>query len=931
MNSFDETGMRPPVARRAPEAREFHGDVFHDDYAWMRDKDSPEVCEYVDAQNRYCEARMAHLAGLRGTLFEELKSHVEETDMSVPTRVNDYWYFTRTQEGRQYGIQCRLPIRGADDWDPPQVDPKGEPGSMPGEQIVFDANVEAQDHDFFRLGGMDLSRDGRWLLYGVDVSGDERYDFHIRDLAAEGSGTIGETVSEGAASGGTVGSGAVSEVAVSDGAVGGETVSVGISSDGISSGGSSDGAHVELPEVFVGIGGACLTPDGRYVFWVELDDAWRPFAIWRHKVGTPVESDTCVYREADERFWAGVGISFDERNVVIGTGSKTTTEVLMLPVDTPEGEFRAFIPRETDVEYDVSFACFEGAGENGSDIPLAVVYHNAKNPNFEIDVIDMREHEPPYRLGEGVCVAAGSPYGCERGDDVEPGASARPIATPYFNPSNPPILQGMHGLGIEGIAIHQHFVTLSYRADGLPRVAMMTKRDAAEDFLAGRAWRFRELTPPALENDWDVDDHDDSVFAEAFGAQIGVEPLIADDTAGPHRRPPVRDAVSAGNSDVNGVNGVNGIGGTADGVAGGAAAGGASGDVADIATGGAAMRDSLSAFDGASADEMPGETRRLYSIGAGGNPSYEAPRMRYSFSSYTRPGELREIDPVTGRDVLLKRAQVLGDFDARDYMERRVWITARDGERVPVSLVWRRDLPVQDAPMFITSYGAYEISSDPGFSVSRLSMLDRGVLYAVPHIRGGGEMGRAWYEQGRRLNKRHSFEDFVDATIALQDARLADKRRTVANGGSAGGLLMGAVANLAPERFAGIEADVPFVDALTSILDPSLPLTVTEWDEWGDPLHDAEVYRYMKSYTPYENLPEGGAFPKIFITTSMNDTRVLVVEPLKWLAAMHARGFDAVAKIEVEAGHGGISGRYKQWEEVSYENAWCLSVMGIAR
>ncbi|QOL32707.1 S9 family peptidase [Bifidobacterium eulemuris] len=828
MTSFDETRMRPPVARRAPETREFHGDVFNDDYAWMRDKDAPEVREYVDAQNRYCEARMAHLVGLRGTLFEELKSHVEETDMSVPTRVNDYWYFTRTQEGRQYGIQCRLPIRGADDWDPPQVDPKGEPGSMPGEQIVFDANVEAQGHDFFRLGGMDLSRDGRWLLYGVDVTGDERYDFHIRDLSAEGAGE-----------------------------------------------------HTELPEVFTGIGGACLTPDGRYVFWVELDDAWRPCAIWRHKVGTPVESDTCAYREADERFWAGVGISFDERNVVIGTGSKTTTEVLMLPVDTPEGEFRAFIPRESGVEYDVSFACFEGAGENGADIPLAVVYHNAKNPNFEIDVIDMREHEPPYRLGEGVCVAAGSPYGCERGDDVEPGASARPIATPYFNPVNPPILQGMHGLGIEGIAIHQHFVSLSYRADGLPRVAMMTKRDAAEDFLAGRAWRFRELTPPALENDWDVDDYGDSMFAEAFGAQIDVEPLIADDTAGPHRRP--------------------------------------------------SAQDSLSAFDGASADEMPGETRRLYSIGAGGNPSYEAPRMRYSFSSYTRPGELREIDPVTGEDVLLKRARVLGGFDARDYMERRVWITARDGERVPVSLVWRRDLPVQDAPMFITSYGAYEISSDPGFSVSRLSMLDRGVLYAVPHIRGGGEMGRAWYEQGRRLNKRHSFEDFVDATIALQDARLADARRTVANGGSAGGLLMGAVANLAPDRFAGIEADVPFVDALTSILDPSLPLTVTEWDEWGDPLHDAEVYRYMKSYTPYENLPESGPFPKIFITTSMNDTRVLVVEPLKWLAAMHERGFDAVAKIEVEAGHGGISGRYKQWEEVSYENAWCLSVMGIAR
>ena len=237
--------------------------------------------------------------------------------------------------------------------------------------------------------------------------------------------------------------------------------------------------------------------------------------------------------------------------------------------------------------------------------------------------------------------------------------------------------------------------------------------------------------------------------------------------------------------------------------------------------------------------------------------------------------------------------------------------------------------------MFITGYGAYEISSDPGFSVARISMLDRGVLYAVPHIRGGGEMGRAWYEQGRRLNKKHTFEDFVDAARALQNAGLANPARTVADGGSAGGLLMGAVANLAPECFAGVEADVPFVDALTSILDPSLPLTVTEWDEWGDPLHDAEVYRYMKSYTPYENAPSSADdprtahFPRIFITTSMNDTRVLYVEPLKWLARLQSAGIDAIAKIEVEAGHGGISGRYKQWQELAYENAWCLSVMGI--
>lgn len=862
----------PPVAKREPKRREFHGDVFNDDYEWMRDKESTDVRDYVAAQNKYCEARMAHLSGLRRTLFEELKAHVEETDMSVPTRINDYWYFTRTQQGKQYGVQCRMPVRGADDWDPPEVDPQGAPGSMPGEQVVFDANVEAEGHDFFRLGGMDLSHDGRWMLYGVDLRGDERYDFRIRDLDV--------TLAQG-------------------------------------------GEPVELPEVFPGIGGACFTPDGQWVFWTELDDSWRPCAIWRHHVGAPVESDVCVYREADEKFWVGAGISFDERSIVIGTGSKTSTEVWMLPVDTPDGEFQPFIPRKEDVEYDVSFACFEGAGEGGEDVPLAVVYHNADNPNFEIDVIDMRDHQPPYRLGEGVCVAAGSPYGCEHGEPD------RPITEAYFNPANPAILQGAHGLGIEGIGLHRYFVTLSYRSDGQPHVAYMTKQAAAEDFLAGRPWRFVELLPPSLENDWDLVAADRS------------------DVTGDHGE---RLWQGDGADDLDGLDGAAAVGAvqSAD-----AANGADRGAVrsAEGAENAAAPTDHTASFDGASDDHLPGETRRLYTIGTGGNPSYDAPRMRYSFASYTRPGELHEIDPATGRDTLLKRATVLGDFDPRDYMERRVWITARDGERIPVSLVWRRDFPAQDSPMFITGYGAYEISSDPGFSVARLSMLDRGVLYAVPHIRGGGEMGRAWYEQGRRLNKKHSFEDFVDATRALQEAHLADSRRTVANGGSAGGLLMGAVANMAPECYAGIEADVPFVDALTSILDPDLPLTVTEWDEWGDPLHDSAVYAYMKSYTPYENVPVpvaeaagaedgvGGSaqsgvpasrFPRIFITTSMNDTRVLYVEPLKWLARLQSAGVDAVAKIEVEAGHGGISGRYKQWEEVSYENAWCLGVMGIA-
>lgn len=790
---------KPPEAKQVPSVRTFHGDTFTDPYEWMRDKDSADLKSYVAAENAYTSARTAGLANLRKTLFDEFRSHVQETDMSVPTRLDGYWYYARTQEGKQYGVQCRMPIRGEDDWTPPEINANDAPGVIPGEQVILDANTEAEGHDFFQIGGMDISKDGTWLLFGVDTSGDEQYDFRIRNL------DTGE----------------------------------------------------QLPDELDGLAAACFTPDGRYVFATLLDDAQRPYAIRRHKVGEPVERDVIVYEEHDEKFWVGIGLSFDERNLVIGTGSKTTTEVLMLPTATPEGEFQAFIPRQEGVEYDVSFAVFEHAGEHGEDLPVAIVYHNLANPNFEIDVIGMSAARPPYRIGDGVRIVQGSPYGSEDGEKVIAGASAMPVGTPYDDATNPQILRGVRGLAVEGIAMHEHFVALSYRANGLPKLAVMSKQQAAQDFLARRPWQFAEVNVPELDGDWDGASDDAAV------------------------NPP-----------------------------------------------------QLKDFEGSSA--------RLYSIGTAGNPSYEAPRMRYMVTGYTRPGELREFDPRTGEDVLLKRANVLGSFDARDYVERRIWVQVRDGEQVPVSLVWRRDCVRGRMPMFVIGYGAYEISSDPAFSVSRLSMLDRGVLYVVPHVRGGGEMGRAWYEMGRRRNKKHTFEDFIDVTAAIQDCGLADRARTVANGGSAGGLLMGAVANMAPERFAGIEADVPFVDALTTILDPTLPLTVTEWDEWGDPLHDAETYRYMKTYTPYENAPapgEGGArwpdgtpvtaFPKIFVTTSMNDSRVMVVEPLKWVARLQAAGLDAIIKIEAEAGHGGTSGRYAQWKQICYENAWVLAAMGI--
>ncbi|XOQ64041.1 MAG: prolyl oligopeptidase family serine peptidase [Bifidobacterium crudilactis] len=826
-----------PRAERIPKRREAGGEVFTDPYEWMRDKASERTQRYVSGQNAYFESRTSELHAFRDVLFEELKSHIKETDMSVPVRLHGFWHYTRIMEGQQYAVQCRLPVVDEQDWNPPKVD-SADSTPLPGEEIVFDANKESEGHDFFRIGGMDMSTDGRWLLYGTDTTGNERYDFRIRDMRAKD-----ETLSSG------------------------------------------QGGAADLPEVIEQVSaGAMITPDGGWVFYVKVDDSWRPYSVWRHRVGTDSSQDVEVWTERDERFWVGVGMSFDECRIVITTGSKTTTEVLTLPVNNPTGAFEVFVPRREGVEYDVSFARFEGAGANGEDIPLALTYHNVLNPNFQVNVIDMRSHKAPYSLTEGVCVVAGSSAGCEASDAVDAGL---PIDAPCRRDGNPEILQGARGLGIEGLSMHRHFVTLAYRADSLPHLAVMTKEGAAKNFLAGEAWEFAEMTAPS-----------------SSGRTSG-------------------DAAFGGNA-----------------------------------------------------------SQAMFSIGAGGNPSYLTPRMRYSLSSYTNPAQLREYDPATGEDVLLKQAEVPGDFDARRYAERRVWVRVRDGQRVPASLVWRQgsvpsldasdergltdttfvsasegvggcaDFPAGSArldlgnqrdtasAMFITAYGAYECSSDPFFSPARLSMLDRGVIYAVAHVRGGGEMGRAWYEQGRRLNKKHTFEDFVDVTAALQEQGIADARRTVANGGSAGGLLMGSIANMAPHLYAGIEADVPFVDALTSILDPDLPLTVTEWDEWGDPLHDRQVYDYMKSYSPYENVQDASErqerfgttqFPKILATTSMNDTRVLYVEPLKWVARLQEPrvGADAIVKIEVEAGHGGASGRYKQWKELALENAWCLAVMGF--
>jgi oligopeptidase B len=292
-----------------------------------------------------------------------------------------------------------------------------------------------------------------------------------------------------------------------------------------------------------------------------------------------------------------------------------------------------------------------------------------------------------------------------------------------------------------------------------------------------------------------------------------------------------------------------------------------------------------------------------------------------------------DYDPATDERHVRKQQPILGGYDPADYVQTREWVQARDGASIPVSIVHHKSVaPRTDSPTLLYGYGAYEISYDPYVSIARLSLLDRGMVYAHAHIRGGGEMGRRWYEDGKLLNKKNTFNDYVDVARHLVDTGWTSRPRLVGLGGSAGGLLMGAVANAAPDLFAGIVAQVPFVDALTTILDPSLPLTEIEWDEWGDPLHDADVYAYMRSYTPYENLVDV-AYPAIYAITNINDTRVYYVEPAKWVARLRAvlsDSRDVLLKCEMSAGHGGASGRYDAWREIADYYAWMVDVAGAS-
>ncbi|HZD64583.1 MAG TPA: S9 family peptidase, partial [Acidimicrobiales bacterium] len=316
----------------------------------------------------------------------------------------------------------------------------------------------------------------------------------------------------------------------------------------------------------------------------------------------------------------------------------------------------------------------------------------------------------------------------------------------------------------------------------------------------------------------------------------------------------------------------------------------------------------------------------------GANLEADTTVLRYGYTSLITPRSVYEHDMATGRTVLRKRQPILGGYDPATYRTERRWARTEDGEAVPISLVHRADVdPDGTAACLVYGYGSYEVSVDPVFSSLRLSLLDRGVVVAIAHVRGGGELGRRWYREGALATKHHTFTDFIACARHLVAEGWAAPDRLVARGASAGGLLMGVVANQAPGLFAAIIAEVPFVDCLTTLMDPSLPLTVTEWEEWGNPVADPAAYRTIKAYSPYDNVGSH-PYPRILATAGLNDARVAYWEPAKWVQKLRACAPDATVLLRTElgAGHQGPSGRYDAWRDEAVITAFILDAMGLA-
>ena len=705
------TQNQPPIARKDHKETALHGAVLVDDYAWLRDKQSPEVTAYLEAENTYAESVMAPLNGLREQLYQEMLSHMKQTDVSVPFRDGPWWYFARTEEGSQYAVHCRKPTHtlGGPSLDSETWETANLKLSDPiNEQIILDGNQLAEGHAFFAIGATDITRDGNWLAYSTDTTGFRQYTLHIKNLET------GETLA----------------------------------------------GEVER------VGSLVWAADNRTLFYsVEDEEQKRQYQFWRHTLGTQHTADVLVFQEDDERFNLGAGRTRDGKFIVLESASHITTESRVLAAADSEGQFTLISPREDEHEYSIDH-------RNG----LWFIRTNDRGRNFRL-----------------VTAPASTP---DREHWTE-------------------LIPHRNDVMLEDVDLFASFFIACEREDGLPRL---------------RLWRFIG----------------DGLEAAKAGEISFTEPAYS---AQPH---------------------VNRI--------------------------------------------------------------FDSPTFRYAYQSLVTPPSVYEYDVATGASTLLKQLEVPGGFDRTLYASERVHATAPDGARVPVSLVYRKDRRQPgNNPLYVYGYGSYGYSLPVAFSSNRLSLLDRGVVMAYAHVRGGGDLGKPWHDAGKMLSKRSTFTDFITAVEHLTAAGYGDPARVAIEGGSAGGLLMGAVANLRPELFRAVLSHVPFVDVMNTMLDATLPLTVPEYEEWGNP-NEAEYFRYMLSYSPYDNL-RAASYPAMLVKTSLHDSQVMYWEPAKYVARLRTLKTDNNSLLLVtnmQAGHGGSSGRYDYLKEIALDYAFLLRELQIA-
>ncbi|MGA2572284.1 MAG: S9 family peptidase [Terracidiphilus sp.] len=685
----------PPSARKVHTETTVHGIVLADDYAWLRDKDNPDVTAYLEAENAYADAAMAPLAGLRETLYEEMLSHIKQTDVSVPCRDGAWWYYTRTEEGLQYGIYCRK--HGA----------AARPDADAAEEVLLDGNQLAEGHPFFAIGATAITDDGRWLAYTTDTKGFRQYTLRIKDLAT------GETLA----------------------------------------------GEVER------VGSVAWAADNRTLFYtIEDEQQKRQYQLRRHALGEPHAKDVLVYQDDDERFNIAAGRTRDHKYIVLESASHTTSEAQVLPADSPAGSFRLIAAREDEHEYSIDH-------RNG----LWFIRTNDRGRNFRL--VTAPEDAP------------------DRRNWTERIAHRDTVM-------------------LEDVDLFAGFFIACEREDGLPRL---------------RLWKFAG----------------EDAEATPAGEIAFPEPAY---NAYPHI-----------------------------------------------------------------------------------NRVFETATFRYAYQSLVTPSSVYEYDVATGSSTLLKQLEIPGGFDRTLYASERIHATAPDGVEVPVSIVYRKDKrELGRNPLYVYGYGSYGYSLPLGFSSNRLSLLDRGVVMAYAHIRGGGDLGKPWHDAGKMLAKRNTFTDFIACVEQLTEAGYGDPARVAAEGGSAGGLLMGAVANMRPELFRAIVSHVPFVDVMNTMLDASLPLTVPEYEEWGDP-NQGEYFRYMLSYSPYDNL-RATSYPAMLVKTSLHDSQVMFWEPAKYVAKLRTLKTDAnrlLLVTNMQAGHGGASGRYDYLKEIALDCAFLLRELGL--